>query len=182
MSRRAQGKAMSRALTLFVGGVAAGLLATAASAQTASPDRTRDFLQAAASSDSYEIAAGRVAVIMGQDPQVCAFGQQMIADHTRTSQDLQAAVVRSGLPPPQMSMSGDQARMLGALQSLKGPDFDKAYLTQQVLAHTSALVVEQHYAADGPDPNARQVAQGAVPIIQHHLQMAQQMKAQMRAP
>ena len=48
-------------------------------------------------------------------------------------------------------------------------------MRQQVLAHVSALVVEQGYAAGGSDPNLRQAAQSAVPVIQRHLQMARQL-------
>ena len=50
-------------------------------------------------------------------------------------------------------MSADQAQMLGALQSVSGSDFDKLYFKQQMLAHRSALAVEQIYAKSGDDPN-----------------------------
>jgi putative membrane protein len=150
---------------------------TPVAAGPGSPDRTLDFLQEAAGSDTYEIDAGRVALVEAQDPHIRAFAEQMIRDHTRTSQDLQSAAARSGLPPPPKTMSADQSRLLSALQSLKGADFDKAYLTQQVLAHTAALVVTQHYAGDGPDQNVKQAAQAATPVIEGHLRMAQQMKA-----
>jgi putative membrane protein len=171
---------MSKAVRLFAATfLAAGLAATSVAAQPASPDPTKDFLQQAAGSDEYEITAGRVAVIEAQDPQVRSFAQQMIQDHTRTSQDLQSAATRSGREPPLKAMSGDQARMVLALQSLRGADFDKTYMTQQVLAHTQALVVQGGYARRGQDDNVRAVAQSTVPLIQGHLQMAQQMKAQL---
>ena len=73
-------------------------------------------------------------------------------------------------------MSGDGAKLLSQLQSLRGADFDKAYARQQVLSHESALVVEQDYATSGSDPGVRRAAQSAVPIIQRHLQMAQALQ------
>ncbi len=162
--------------------LAAAVLATAGAAQPSMaqppmPMRTRDFVQTAAASDHYEILAGQVAVVESQNPQVRAFAQQMIQDHTRISQALRQATTASGMPPPPISLSDDGQKFLAQLQSLKGPDFDRAYVRQQVLAHQQALVVEQGYAAGGSDPNVRQAAQSAVPVIQHHLQTAQQMRS-----
>ena len=136
----------------------------------------RDFVQAAQASDQYEIDAGRVAIIQSQDPRVRAFARQMIRDHTKTSHALRQAALASGMTPPPMALSDDGEKFLSQLQSLKGPDFDKAYGTQQILAHQSALVVEQGYAATGSDANVKRAAQSAVPIIQQHLSMAQQMQ------
>jgi len=63
------------------------------------------------------------------------------------------------------------------LQSLRGPDFDKTYAKQQVLAHRQALAVEQSFASAGADANLRRVARSDAPMIEHHLEMAQQMRA-----
>jgi putative membrane protein len=73
-------------------------------------------------------------------------------------------------------MSSDQASMLSALQSLRGADFDKAYARQQVLAHSQALAVEQSYAAAGTEADLKAAARDATPIIQRHLDMAQQLR------
>jgi putative membrane protein len=145
------------------------------------PPSPGDFATAAVQSDQYEIQAGRVALIQALNPQVKMFAQQMIDAHTQTSAALLRAVQASGLKPPPPIMGADQARMLGALQSLKGPDFDKAYATQQVNAHVAALVTEQGYASDGSDANLRRAAQASVPIIQHHLEMARALQASLPA-
>jgi putative membrane protein len=67
--------------------------------------------------------------------------------------------------------------MLSALQSLRGSDFDHAYANQQILAHDQALAVEQSYATAGTNPNLVAVAKSGVPLIQHHLEMAQQIRS-----
>lgn len=162
-----------RALLLVAG--AAALLAAPAWAEP--PMSAQDFVNAAAQSDFYEIQAANVVLKQSDNAQVRGFAQMMIDDHTRTSEALRQAAMASSLPPPPMALSGDQQGMLSALQSMKSPDLERAYITQQVNAHTSALVTEQGYAASGADPNLRKAAQSAVPIIQHHLEMARQMKA-----
>lgn len=160
---------------LLAGAVA--LAGPAAAQANYAKDKTQSFAQQATGSDQYEIQAGRVALQQAQDPRVRQFAQMMIRDHTRTSDELRTAVVRSGREPPQEAVNGDLVMLLSALQSLRGADFDKAYVTQQVVAHHGALATQQGYAQRGDDPGVRQVARSAVPIITQHLQMAEQLKA-----
>jgi putative membrane protein len=97
-----------------------------ATAQTAIPPSAPDFATAAAQSDAYEILAADTALAQSQNSQVRAFAEEMIRDHTRTSESLSRAVVKSGLTPPPPAVDADQGSLLAALQSLRGPDFDKA--------------------------------------------------------
>ena len=162
--------------TLLLAVAAATLAGRAALAQPPAAMPTRDFVQAAQGSDQYEIEAAQVALIQSRDPHVRAFAQQMIQDHTVTSARLRQAALASGQTPPPMGLNEDGQRMLSQLQSLRGAEFDAAYGRQQVMAHQAALVVEQGYASSGQDAGVRRVAQSAVPVIQRHLQMAQQLR------
>lgn len=143
--------------------------------------QTREFVQAAGQSDSFEILEASTVLSQTTNPDVRSFAQHMLDDHTRTKAALADATARAGLAPPPDGPSTDQAQMLSALQSERGPDFDKTYLKQQALAHHSALAVEQKYAAQGDQPALRQAASSAVPVISAHLQMAEQMKSRMGA-
>jgi putative membrane protein len=87
--------------------------------------------------------------------------------------------MRAGLTPPPMAMSADQAQLLSALQSQHGRQFDQLYARHQVLAHHSALVVEQSYAASGDNPALRQAAASAAPLISAHRAMAEQMSSRL---
>ena len=157
--------------------LAASLLSgRSTSAQTPVPPATPDFAMSAAQSDQYEILAARDALAQSQDPQVKAFAQQIIEDHTRMIESLKQAATAAGLPPPSPAMSGDQAAMLASLQSLRGIEFDRAYARQQVLAHRQALAVEGSYAKSGADATLRGVALSAITVIQKHLEMAEQMR------
>jgi putative membrane protein len=154
------------------------LLAGAAAAQ---PMSAQDFVNAAARSDAYEIAASQLILAQSRDQAVRGFAQQMIEDHRRTSSELAAAAAAAKLDPPAMIVGGDQQRMLSALQSQKGADLDRSYVTQQVNAHTAALVTEQGYLASGNEPSLRKAAQGPVPLIEHHLAMVKRMSATLPA-
>jgi putative membrane protein len=136
-----------------------------------------ELAQAAAQSDGFEIAAAQAALAQSRNPQVRKFADQMLADHARVGQAFRDASSASGLVPVQPHVGGDQMRFLAGLQSLRDLDFDREYARQQVLAHTSALVTMRTYAAMGSDANLRGAAAFAVPIVEHHLQMARQMMA-----
>jgi len=149
----------------------------AASVVHAQPAPAQDFVNGAAQSDAYEIAAGELALTQSADPEVKRFAQQMIQDHRKTSADLAQAAAAASLAPPPPVVGGDQARMLSALQSQKGPDLDRSFWTQQVNAHTAALVTQQDYVAKGTEPHLRALAQAAAPLIQRHLEMARRAAA-----
>jgi putative membrane protein len=155
--------------------LAVSAAAAAQAQQTPIPPSAKDFAMMAAQSDQYEIQAGRTAQVQATRPDVRDFARRMIDEHSRTSQTIKQAATASGLPPPPEAMSGDQARWLASLQGLTGPEFDRVYMRQQVLAHDEALAVQQSYAQAGQDPNLRRAAQSAVPLIQTHLQMAQKL-------
>ena len=136
----------------------------------------QEFAQSAAQSDGYELVAAQAALAQSRSSQVRMFAEQMLADHARIGQALRDAALASGLTPPQPHVGGDQMRFVASLQALRGIDFDREYARQQVLAHTSALTTMRGYATKGSDTNLRRAAATAVPVIEHHLQMARQMK------
>src|SRR4051812_44761786 len=149
-------------LRSFALGATLALTAVCATAAERSPI-SEAFVAAAAHSDNYEILAGRLILTQSQDQRVRGFAQQMIDHHTQTSATLAKAATTAGLPPPPKTLGGDQQQMLAGLQSLKGPDLDRAYMTQQVNAHTSALVTHQTYAASGDNGDLKAAARSAVP-------------------
>jgi putative membrane protein len=157
--------------------IAAALVGRAAEAQDRIPPPPPYFAVAAAQSDQYEIVAAQDALAQSQNSKVRAFAQTMIDDHTKSREALRQAATASGLPAPPEAMDSDQAALLASLESLRGPDFDKTYAKQQVLAHGAALAVERSFASAGADPNLRRVARADVPMIRRHLELAQQMRA-----
>lgn len=161
------------ATIVMVVGVALALPAQAQKGSRAA----RGYVEAAAQADAFEMREAEAVLNGSTDPRVLAYAQMMLRDHAATRRALAAAAVRAGVEPPPIQLGGDQALLLGALQSLSGPDLDKAYATHQALAHRSALTVQQDYAANGDDAGLRQVAADATPTIAQHLAAAEQLKA-----
>ena len=167
---------LSRGGAIALAMLAVAAMASSAVAQGPRPPSARDFVNQAAQSDHYEIDASRTALAQSRDPRIRAFAQAMIRDHQQMLEALTRAAAASHLPPPAAGLGGDQSKMLYALQGKTGREFDKAFATQQTLAHVQAAAVMRTYADMGADPNIRQAASKALPMIDHHLQMAQQLK------
>lgn len=165
--------------TFYAAAAVLAAIAAPVAAQERGSRRTREFVQAAGHSDQFEILEAQTVLTQSTDPQVRSFAQAMLRDHDRLGRDLTAAATRAGVQPPPQAIDGDQAKMLGELQSLRGPQLDQAYARDQALAHRSALVTEQLYAAGGDNPPVRQAAMAATPVIAAHLSMAEQMSARL---
>ena len=173
--------------TLALASAAALLVASSAPA-SAQPYRqgppaavsTRDFVTAAAQSDEFERRAGRLAQDMARSRRVRGFATMMVQDHTMTTQNLKAAIRRTGRePPPPPPLTADQQGMLGQLRDA-GRGFDFAYLQQQVQAHQQALDLLQGYARGGDNAIIRDAARGTIPLVRRHLRMAQDLQASVR--
>ena len=141
---------------------------------------THDFVMGAAQSDEFERRAGRMAETMARSHRVQAFAARMVRDHTTTTHDLQAALRRAGRPvPPPPPLTPDQQGMLDQLKNA-GPGFDATYLQQQVQAHQQALGLLGGYAHGGDNPILRDAARQTIPLVRHHLMMAQELQATVR--
>ncbi|HEX6859264.1 MAG TPA: DUF4142 domain-containing protein [Caulobacteraceae bacterium] len=128
--------------------------------------------------DMYEIEAARLALSMSTNPNVRAFAQQMINDHTASTAQMAAAMQSIGMNPPPAQLTPDLTARLDALRTA-GTGFDAMYLADQVQAHQQALALHQACAANAGAPIAN-VSAGLVPHIQGHLNAAQSLQANWR--
>jgi putative membrane protein len=137
----------------------------------------QQFVLDASKADATEIAASKVALKNSNDPHVRKFAQQMITDHTKLSQGMATLVAKKGFKP---TPAADSA-LVGKLQSLKGKEFDQAYVEQiGVEAHQRAVDLFHQESQSGTDAQLKAAAAHALPTIKHHLAMAQQLAGDMK--
>src|SRR5215831_13264218 len=110
---------------------------------------TKGFVEGAASGDIYEIEASKIALMRSMSDDVKKFAQQMINDHTQTSNQLKAALEHAKLNVelPKMLDSRHQ-QMIDDLKGVKDQDFDARYISQQESGHNEALILMRGYAND----------------------------------
>jgi putative membrane protein len=134
----------------------------------------RQFMTKAAMMDMAEIQTGRLAVSQGASESVKQFGQRMIDDHTRTSQQLMQIASAAGFTPPQTLDAKHQAAA-AKLARLTGAEFDRAYMKQMVKDHQEAVSLYQRQSTRGTMPDLRAFASATLPALQEHLTMARSM-------
>jgi putative membrane protein len=134
----------------------------------------RQFVTKAAMMDMAEIQTGRLAVSQGASESVRQFGQRMIDDHTRTSQQLMQMASAAGFTPPQTLDAKHQAAA-AKLARLTGAEFDRAYMKQMVKDHQEALSLYQRQSTRGTMPDLRAFASATLPALREHLSMARSM-------
>lgn len=137
---------------------------------------TQDFVTEAANSDALEIAAAKIAQQKG-DSDEKRFAEEMITDHTKTSEDLKAMVssgeVKATLPA---ELNDSSKKKLTELQDAKPTDFSRYYDPMQVSAHDDAVSLFERYSKSGDNAKLKEWAGKTLPTLQRHLQMAQSLK------
>lgn len=136
---------------------------------------TRDFATKAANSDMLEIESSKL-VATKSDAKDKAFAEQMIKDHTETSNELKGLVnggkVKVDLPA---TMDSSHQARLDKLKKLNGADFTQEYESLQVSAHKDAVSLFERYSKSGDNADLKAFAGKTLPHLQGHLKMAQDL-------
>jgi len=134
---------------------------------------TEDFVKQAAIGDMTEIAAAKIALEKGNAEEK-KFAEQMVTDHTKTSEELKALVasgdVKAELPA---SLDSSAQKKIEKLNDTKPEDFAAQYDPMQVSDHKNDVSLFERYATGGDNPKLKEWAGKTLPRLQHHLEMAQ---------
>jgi len=138
----------------------------------ASTASTQDiaFLQNAMADGVAEIDLARLAYDRADSSSVRNFAQQMMDDHMRLADQLNAIASRRGIAPV-----GPTGAIPANLANLDGDDFDEAYMDHMVDDHQRALSLFEQEADRGNDPEIRAAAAAAIPTLESHLEMAERV-------
>jgi putative membrane protein len=156
--------------TTTLGVIGLTLAAGPAMAQISPADRA--FAIKAAAGGLGEVALGQLATRIADDTKVRRFGERMVTDHTQANQELQqiATQQRLALPTRTDAASDAAAQQLKAMTS---PVFDTNYVQDMIQDHRQDIADFRLEADSGQDPALRGFARKYLPILQHHLQMAE---------
>jgi putative membrane protein len=166
---------MTRLITAFVTiFVLAGW--PAANAQFFRAPDAQGFAQKVASANQFEIEASQLALQKSQNDAVRQFAQRMIKDHTELAGKLRTALEKAKMPEPPLKFSGDEQSMLARLRGAEDAKFMWLFINYQVQAHKGAVKLLRRYAKRGKNADLKQFATEALPVIQQHLQLAQDLK------
>lgn len=137
-------------------------------------EKDRRFVMKAASSGMFEVASSKLAQQQAQSQEVKQFAQQMIADHTKANQQLMQLAQRKGIELPKDMLPVHKA-CLQELQQLKGQEFERGYVIDQVAEHTKAVLKFTDASTQLQDSELKQFASQTLPKLRMHLSHAQQI-------
>jgi putative membrane protein len=144
----------------------------------AQSDDDKKFLSMAAQSDQNEIALSKLASDKATNPDVKAFADKMVTEHTQMTESMKPFADKWGLTPP-MGPDADHQKELDKLNGLSGKDFDKEYTDQMVTDHTKALSAFTKEAKDTKDAKFRAAVINGKTAVAAHKNMAYDLKKKM---
>ena len=137
---------------------------------------TPDYVTKAAMGDMYEIASSKLAVTRATSPALKKFAQSMIDGHKATTKGLKAAIAKSNVTAALPTvLDAEHQSDLDKLTAAKGAEFDTLYISQQTVAHMTALTVHQGYAETGENAALKAFAADTAPKVQMHMDMLKAM-------
>jgi len=137
----------------------------------------KDFLENAAQSGHAEIEGSRMAQEKARNPDVKAFAEKMIQDHTKVGDELKALAQQKGYTPPAEPSLLQKAKL--KTLGMTDDGFDEMYADQiGVSAHEDAVKLFQDASANAKDADIKAFAAKHLPALQEHLKMAQDLQRQ----
>lgn len=139
-----------------------------------------EFATKAAEGGLKEVRLGELAQQQAATPEVQQFGQRMVEDHGQANDQLMQIAQQKGIELPQ-ELPQDAQQLYDELQQKSGQEFDQAYMDEMVSDHQKDVDEFQRYVETGQDPDLTAFAEQTLPILEEHLQMAQEIQQQVVA-
>lgn len=136
----------------------------------------RDFITKATQGGMFEVSIGREIAAKGANPEVRAFGNHLVTDHGRMNDELSKLASSKGVSAP-TQIDKDHQEKVDDIAKLTGAKLDKKFSSEMVDDHENDLNEFKKASADLKDPDLRAYAQKTIPTLEHHLQMAKDLKA-----
>jgi putative membrane protein len=129
-----------------------------------------------------DIDAGKLATTKAHDPEVKKFAQLMVTDHTGVNKSAvelatKLKVTPEDNPTSKSLKSGGQENVT-KLRTLKGADFDKAYIDHEVAYHQQVLdAVDKTLIPGAKNAELKELLVKVRPAFVAHLEHAKQLQA-----
>jgi predicted outer membrane protein len=140
----------------------------AAAQPSTGPDE--QYLSQAHQEHIAEIQAGRMAQEKGSTPTIREQGRRLVADHTTLDSEVRKVAALLDVSLPTEPTESRQAQ-LGRASAKSGEAFDRAWLSQEILAHRRALSAAREEATGGTSAYVKVLASQAAPVLEAHLEM-----------
>ncbi len=159
--------------------IIAFLCSSSVNAQDKSNDTTaRYFLIQASIGNLQEVAIGRTAANKAVDPDVKAFANRMITDHTNNETQLMQVIRSAGVQIPSEATDPPVEDLM--LKNTPAKDFDRMYVHMMVPDHRQTVQLFEKYALTGKNPAVKAYAAQSLPTLKEHLGSATALDDKMK--
>jgi putative membrane protein len=139
----------------------------------------REFFTEAAQGGIFEVKMAQLVVGKTQNPEIKAFAQRMIADHTKANDELKALAAKKGVNLP-TDFSDDHRKHYDDLAKLNGGDFDKEYVSMMVDDHDDDVEEFGEQANEADDADLKAFAAKTLPVLQSHQAQIKAIESKMK--
>jgi predicted outer membrane protein len=139
--------------------------------------------------NQHEIDAGNLAQERAQSDQVKNYGETLVNDHKQLDSNVTSFAERNEITLPTAQAGKSQLdkmqqkhqAMSERLKSLSGAQFDRAFVTAMVQGHQQAIQQVRTALNESKDEQFKSLLNDTLPVLQKHLQLAQQLQQQTAA-
>jgi len=136
------------------------------------------FVHEAAAGGMAEVELGKLAADKATSPEVKAFGQRMVDDHSKANDELKAFASQKGVTLPSAPDPAAKATQ-DRLSKLSGAAFDKAYMQDMVKDHDKDVAAFKHASTSAADADLKAWAAKTLPTLQEHQTQAKSINAKL---
>jgi putative membrane protein len=155
-----------------------------ASAQSAAPSDAQ-IAGIVVGANTVDINAGKLAEKIASNKEVKAFAKQMVTDHTGVNKQATALVKKLKVKPEDSDVSkslkdgGD--KNIAKLKGLKGMEFDKAYVGNEVTYHQAVIdAIDKTLIPAAQNAELKDMLVKVRPAFVAHLEHAKQIQASLK--
>lgn len=149
-----------------------------AAVSSPSTSADQDFVTKAAQGNSAEVALGQIVAGKTKNPAVKQFAQMMVKDHTAALNELQELAQSKNLNFND-DLPDDAQSLQTKLSNDTGTQLDKDYMDGMLEDHQKDVQEFTDQSQKAKDPDLKQWASKTLPILQKHLEKAQQIDARL---
>jgi putative membrane protein len=141
-------------------------------------DQDRLFAREIAIGGQAEVEDSRLATNKINESGARKFADLMVQDHSKANDKLGSLAKANDIALPD-SLDPETRAMNRHLRDLSGVAFEQAYIDGQIADHQKTAQLLEWEIDSGKNPQLKQFAVENLPVVLQHLQMAQDLKAQM---
>lgn len=155
-------------------------------AQDKTPELTdAEIASVAVTANQIDVNYGKIALKISKDKEIKHFAQTMMNDHTNIIKKAADLAKELGVTPKDnavtQSLLQGEKTTAAKLNQLKGKEFDKAYVDNEVAYHQAVIdAVKTLLIPQTDNEILKDLLVQVLPLLDHHLEMAKMMQAKFK--